>query len=101
MQFDSTTVSLLIGAAITVIGVVFGIKGITIKNHAKIFAADCAFAFQLWADQDTTPTPAQIDAMYAAEQRVIADALVLGQDFANLFGPAQTASLQKMALRRG
>jgi microsomal dipeptidase-like Zn-dependent dipeptidase len=101
MQFDSVTISLLLGAVITVIGVVFGIKGIQIKNDAKVFAADCAAAFQLWADQDTTPTPAQLDAMNVAVEKVIADALVLGADFGGLFTPVQVAIQRKMALRRG
>ena len=101
MEFDSTTISLLIGALVTVIGVIFGLQGVSIKNHAKVFAADCAIAFELWANQDETPTPAQIDAMYAALQKVFADAIVLGQDFAILFNPAQVATQKKMALRRG
>jgi len=101
MEFDSTTISLLIGAVITVAGVVLGLQGMTIKNHAKIFAADCAAAFQLWANQDETPTSAQLDAMYVALQKVMADAVILGQDFALLFKPAEVSMQRKMSLRRG
>jgi len=96
VEFDATTISLLIGALITVIGVFFGVKGITIKDHAKKFATSCAAVFDLFAAQDGAPTPAQMEAYYIALKQVIADAFVLGNDFGDLFTPAQAATMQKM-----
>jgi hypothetical protein len=95
MEIDYTQVALLIGALVTIAGVIFGAKGLKVKDDVKKLMDDLAKLINFVLSWEGSPTADQLAIMYAMVMVLIQDAIALGDDFKTEFTPMQNRMTMK------
>ena len=92
---DYNQIAMLLGAIITIAGIVFGYKGIALKKDLQKTVADVAALLAYGAALTDAPTADQLIALQTMVNTVIQDFVLLGGDFSAALTKANNEVMAK------